>query len=55
MHANDTSLCHRSNDISKLATAMNDLQQLQKWLKGSKITECSNDTFIIMLTFIKPR
>ena len=39
MYADDTSLCHIGNDISKLETAINeDLKLLDKWLKGNKLS-----------------
>ena len=39
MYADDTSLCHMGNDISKLETAINeDLKLLDKWLKGNKLS-----------------
>ena len=35
MYADDTSLCHMSNDISKLESEINeDLELLDNWLKG---------------------
>ena len=37
MYADDTSLCHMSNYISRLESAINeDLQLLDNWLKGNK-------------------
>ena len=37
MYADDTSLCHMSNDISKLEPAINeDLEVLDNWLKGNE-------------------
>ena len=39
MYADDTSLCHMSNDISKLESAINkDLELLDNWLKGNKLS-----------------
>ena len=39
MYADDTSLCHMPNDISKLETAINkDLELLDNWLKGNKLS-----------------
>ena len=39
MHADDTSLCYMSNDISKLESAINeDLELLDNWLKGNKLS-----------------
>ena len=39
MHADDTSLCHMSTDISKLESAINqNLQLLDNWLKGNKLS-----------------
>ena len=39
MYADDTSLCHMSNDISKLESAINeDLELLNNWLKGNKLS-----------------
>ena len=39
MYADDTSLCHMGNDISKLETAINeDLKLLDKWLRGNKLS-----------------
>ena len=39
MYADDTSLCHTSNDISKLESATNeDLELLDNWLKGNKLS-----------------
>ena len=39
MYADDTSLCHMSNDISKLEFATNkDLELLDNWLKGNKLS-----------------
>ena len=39
MYPDDTSLCHMSNDISKLESAINeDLQLLDNWLKGNKLS-----------------
>ena len=38
MYADDTSLCHMSNDISKLESAINeDLELLDNWLTGNKL------------------
>jgi len=39
MYADDTSLCHMSNDISKLESAINkDLELSDNWLKGNKLS-----------------
>ena len=39
MYADDTSLCHMSNDISKLESAIDeDLELLDNWLKGNKLS-----------------
>ena len=39
MYADDTSLCHMCNDISKLESAINeDLELLDNWLKGNKLS-----------------
>ena len=39
MYADDTSLYHMSNDISKLESAINeDLELLDNWLKGNKLS-----------------
>ena len=39
MYAHDNSLCHISNDISKLEYAINeDLELLDNWLKGNKLS-----------------
>ena len=39
MYADDTSLCHMSNDIFKLESAINeDLELLDNWLKGNKLS-----------------
>ena len=39
MYADDTSLCHISNDISKLESAINeDLTLLDNWQKGNKLS-----------------
>ena len=39
MYADDTSLCHISNDISKLDSAINeDLELVNNWLKGNKLS-----------------
>ena len=39
MYADDTSLCHMGIDISQLETAINeDLELLDKWLKGNKLS-----------------
>ena len=39
MYADDISLCHMSNDISKLESAINeDLELLDSWLKGNKLS-----------------
>ena len=36
MYADDTSSCHMFNDISKLESAIKDLELLDNWLKGNK-------------------
>ena len=39
MHADDTSLCYQSLDINKLNAVINsDLERLQKWLMGNKLS-----------------
>ena len=39
MHADDTSLCHQSSDIIQLNEAIkSDLAQVEKWLKGNKLS-----------------
>ena len=39
MYADDTSLCHMSNDISKLESAINeDTELIDNWLKGNKLS-----------------
>ena len=39
MYADDTSLCHLSNDISTLESEINeDLQLLEDWLKEDKLS-----------------
>ena len=39
MYADNTSLYHMSNDISKLESAINeDLELLNNWLKGNKLS-----------------
>ena len=39
MYADDTSLCYQSLDVNKLnAVINNDLEKLQKWLMGSKLS-----------------
>ena len=39
MHVDDTSLCHQSLDINKLNEDINnDLEKLQKWLMGNKLS-----------------
>ena len=39
MHADDTSLCHQSNDITQLNKAINnDLRHLDSWLQGNKLS-----------------
>ena len=39
MYADDTSLCHQSSDIAQLNKAINsDLAQVEKWLKGNKLS-----------------
>ena len=39
MYADDMSLCHQSSDIAQLNEAMNsDLAQVEKWLKGNKLS-----------------
>ena len=39
MYADDTSLCYKSNDISRLNEAINkDLARLDSWLKGNKLS-----------------
>ena len=39
MHADDTSLCHMSSDISELESAIDeDLELLDNWLKGNKLS-----------------
>ena len=39
MYADDTSLCHMSNDISKPESAINeDLELLDNWLKGNELS-----------------
>ena len=39
MYADDTSLCHQSNDLTQLEEAINsDLKQLTTWLQGNKLS-----------------
>ena len=39
MYADDTSLCHQSNDITQLNKAIsNDLRHLDTWLQGNKLS-----------------
>ena len=39
MYADDASLCHQSSDITQLNEAINsDLAQVEKWLKGNKLS-----------------
>ena len=39
MYADDPSICHQSSDIAQLNEAINsDLAQVEKWLKGNKIS-----------------
>ena len=39
MYVDDTSLCHQSSDITQLNEAINsDLAQVEKWLKGNKLS-----------------
>ena len=39
MYTDDTSLCHMSNDISKIESSINeDLELLDNWLKGNKLS-----------------
>ena len=39
MYADDTSLCHQSNDLAQLNEAINnDLKQLETWLQGNKLS-----------------
>ena len=39
MYADDTSLCHQSNDLTQLEVALNsDLKQLTTWLEGNKLS-----------------
>ena len=39
MFADDTSLCHQSNDLTQLTEAINnDLRQLDTWLQGNKLS-----------------
>ena len=39
MYADDTSLCYQSLDINKLNEVINnDLEKLQKWLMGNKLS-----------------
>ena len=39
MYADDTSLCHQSNDLTQLNEAINsDLKKLETWLNGNKLS-----------------
>ena len=39
IYADDTSICHQSSDIAQLNGAINnDLEQVEKWLKGNKLS-----------------
>ena len=39
MFADDTSVCHQSNDLTQLTEAINnDLRQLDTWLQGNKLS-----------------
>ena len=39
MYADDTSLCHQSNDVAQLNKAIkNDLKMLDSWLQGKKLS-----------------
>ena len=39
MFADDTSICHQSNDLTQLTEAIyNDLRQLDTWLQGNKLS-----------------
>ena len=39
MYADDTSLCHKSHDMTQLKKAINnDLKHLENWLQGNKLS-----------------
>ena len=39
MHADDTSLCHQSQDLTQLNEAIHsDLKKLETWLNGNKLS-----------------
>ena len=50
MYADDTSLCHMSNDISKLESAINEyLELLDYWLKGNKLSLNEAETKSVLI------
>ena len=55
MYADDTNICHHSKDISKLCETINkDLEQLDQWLRGNKLSLNVSKTYS-MLIGSKPR
>ena len=55
MYTDDTSLCHQSSDIAQLNEAINsDLAQVEKWLKGNKLSLNVMKTHSMLIS-IKPK
>ena len=57
MYADDTTLCHMSDDISELESAINeDLELLDNWLKGSKLSlnVAKTKSMLIWLRMVEP-
>ena len=51
MYADDTSLCHQSNDITQLNKAINnDLRHLDSWLQGNKLSLNVAKTHSMLIT-----
>ena len=51
MYADDTSLCHQSNDITQLNKAINtDLRHLDSWLQGNKLSLNVGKTHSMLIT-----
>ena len=51
MYADDTSLCHQSNDITQLNKAINnDLRHLNSWLQGNKLSLNVAKTHSMLIT-----
>ena len=56
MYADDTSLCHQSNDITQLNKAINnDLRHLDSWLQGNKLSLHVAKTHSMLITIKQKR